>query len=399
MTVRFYLKKTPKGVSVLRVEVRQNENKVSKKLANLNAEHWNVAAKLPLPGCDDYEGLLSEVLTIKQQAVKQRFLRITNPKNAMDFLFEPLLGGQLPGAMDFFSYFNTYINNLELLKKYGNAEINRTAYNKLKAFTPTLYFDQLTPAVLEKFKQFCLIDQLSKTTIHTYLRKYRAVYNQAVKLEGVENNRPFDGVFKDVATRSRRQKNRYLLKDGLLMLKNATTNHPAQQRVIDLALLQFYLGGMDFIDVYHLKRANLVNGRYYYNRIKLGDKGYEIDIKVFPCAMEIINKYADPEDKEYFFSWRKLHSSYRNFRSNQIRRLKKIQEINEIELLPTNQALNTKALRHTFSTIGKFAHIDSDLLRELMGHERNDIDTVYKDKFQEAERDAAHWKIIDLNGD
>ena len=57
---------------------------------------------------------------------------------------------------------------------------------------------------------------------------------------------------------------------------------------------------MDFIDIFHMKRSRLVNGRYYYNRMKLGDKGYEID-------------------------------------------------------------------------------------------------TVYKDKFQERERDASHWKIIDID--
>jgi len=397
MTVRFYLKKTPKGISVLRIEVRQNEKKVSRKIANLNPEHWNAAAKLPLPGCNDYEGLLSEILTIKQQANKQRFLRISDPRVAMDFLFEPLMTGQTVGALNFFGYFDGYIKNLEQLKRYGNAEINLTAYNKLIAFQPVLYFDQITPVFLENFKQSCLVSGLAKTTIHTYLRKYRAVYNHAVKMTDIEDARPFENVFKDIGTRARRQKNRYLLKEGLLRLKNAKTNHPAQQRVIDLALLQFYLGGMDFIDVYHLKRANLVNSRYYYHRLKLGDKGYEVDIKVFDCAMDIINKYQDPEENEYFFPWRKLHSSYRNFRSNQIRRLKKIQEINEIELLPTNQPLNTKAFRHTFSTIGKFAHTDPDLLRELMGHERDDIDTVYKDKFQEKERDAAHWKIIDLD--
>lgn len=51
-------------------------------------------------------------------------------------------------------------------------------------------------------------------------------------------------------------------------------------------------------------------------------------------------------------------------------------------------------MRHTFATLGKFKRIEEDLLRELMGHERNDIDTVYKDKYPEAQMDAAQVKII-----
>jgi hypothetical protein len=31
-----------------------------------------------------------------------------------------------------------------------------------------------------------------------------------------------------------------------------------------------------------------------------------------------------------------------------------------------------------------------------MGHERGDIDTVYKDRYPEAVRDAAHKKIIKI---
>jgi hypothetical protein len=38
-------------------------------------------------------------------------------------------------------------------------------------------------------------------------------------------------------------------------------------------------------------------------------------------------------------------------------------------------------------------------MRELMGHERDDIDTIYKDKYPEAIRDQAHYKIISLNED
>lgn len=54
MTARFYFRDTSKGISVMHLEVRHQHNKSSKKIANLKKEHWNVAAQLPLPGCDAF---------------------------------------------------------------------------------------------------------------------------------------------------------------------------------------------------------------------------------------------------------------------------------------------------------------------------------------------------------
>ena len=52
-------------------------------------------------------------------------------------------------------------------------------------------------------------------------------------------------------------------------------------------------------------------------------------------------------------------------------------------------------MRHSFRTIAKFLFIDVDIVRELMGHERKDIDTIYADKYSEKTRDEAHFKIIE----
>ena len=258
-----------------------------------------------------------------------------------------------------------------------------------------LYFENINTKTMERFKYYLQTQGLKNTSIHNYLRTIRAVYNKAVKIEGVQDNKPFAGVFNDVTVRARRLKNRYMDKKLLGQFRDLELTHPSHQRVVDLSMLQFYLGGMDLIDIYYMERANLVGGRYYYTRKKLGARGYEIDIMVPPQALEIIKRYQG-NDKKYLFDWLKLPAAYRNFRSNQIRRLKSIQQKHDLILLPTNAALNTKTFRHTFATIAKFEHVDPDLIRELMGHERNDIDTVYKDKFLTQERDAAQMKIISL---
>jgi len=56
--------------------------------------------------------------------------------------------------------------------------------------------------------------------------------------------------------------------------------------------------------------------------------------------------------------------------------------------------LGWKLSRHTFANIAKSLFLEVDLIRELMAHERDDIDNYYKDRYPEEVRDKAHWEII-----
>ena len=67
----------------------------------------------------------------------------------------------------------------------------------------------------------------------------------------------------------------------------------------------------------------------------------------------------------------------------------------DIKILPTGGNLSVKVARHTFGNRAKQLMIDTDIIRELMAHERNDVDNFYKDKFSEEVRDQALFKIID----
>jgi hypothetical protein len=57
--------------------------------------------------------------------------------------------------------------------------------------------------------------------------------------------------------------------------------------------------------------------------------------------------------------------------------------------------LAIKVARHTFGNIGKLLMIDDNVLRELMGHQRDTVDNYYKDKYPQTVRDEAHFKIIE----
>jgi integrase len=97
---------------------------------------------------------------------------------------------------------------------------------------------------------------------------------------------------------------------------------------------------------------------------------------------------------KYVFEFRKDIKGYETFRSRYAKNLSKVQEQLEINVMPMGGNLGVKVARHTFATIGKNLMIEADILRELMGHERDEVDNYYKDKFPQKIRDAALFEII-----
>ena len=292
----------------------------------------------------------------------------------------------------FFDFFALYINELKNKGNQGNAESYVNALSQLKKFKRELDFKSIDYNFLNDFKNWRFRIGNSKNTIHTYLRKYRAVYNEAVQRKLINDLKPFEGVFKGVTVRSNRTKKKYLPKKTIVFLEGLKNLPIAQQRAIDLFLLQFYFGGQDLNDIYYLKKDKIINSRVFFSRGKLGDDGYQFDLKITPRAYVIIKKYYASGD--YLFPWRKSHQGYKTFRDNMRRALHTVQNKYNIEIEPLRGKLGSKVARHTFATLGKQLFIESDLLRELMGHERNDVDTIYKDKYPEAVRDEALLKII-----
>ncbi|WP_162558751.1 tyrosine-type recombinase/integrase [Robertkochia solimangrovi] len=135
----------------------------------------------------------------------------------------------------------------------------------------------------------------------------------------------------------------------------------------------------------------------YLKRSKLGAKAYVFDVLLLPEAARILNKYQDKDpESEYVFPWSKNRTRYQTFRSSHNAKLKRIQKNSGLEILPTGGVLTTKVIRHSFATIAKFKHVEPDIIRELMGHERGDIDTAYKDRYPEGVRDSALKEICNL---
>lgn len=395
MKAKLYIR----GEKNLILIIRSNGKHREKKLATINLNYFDRQKMLPLPGHADYEDLLFDLGALKSKMHSLQFSKFNDVGLAMNYLLSAIgVENKVSSDKTYISFFQDLIAQMEKKGKKGNAEIYTTVLTQFLKYKKNVEFAEIDASFFIKYRQYLtdLDINLSVSTIKKYLSTHRAVYNKAVVLGVCEDAKPFVNLFKGLSVRARRHKNRYLDKEMLKKMRDFETTSVRDQRAIDLSLLQYYMCGADLVDVYYMKWNKISRGRYYFERRKLGEKGYEIDIKLFPEAMAIIEKYTENKNGEYIFPWGKGWAQYKTFRDNHLKALKSVQKKLKLELWPVNDNLTTKVIRHTFATMAKFAHYDPDLIKELMGHERNEIDTVYKDLFPQEERDAAQLKIITI---
>jgi len=349
---------------------------------------WDSGLQLPRSTHVDFDSLYPEILNMRAKAAKMDFRKLEDFDQAFEMLQDA--PRKLAGT-NFFTWGNRCVKLLQDQNKDGNAQSYRNSLDALARFEPQLNFEELTPYLLENFKNFCKARGNGNKTIKHYGGALKAIYNRAIRARVAKDLQPFKDFSRDIPTRDRRKKNRYLDLASIRILE--TANLPdAQRRDLDLALLQFYLGGVDLIDIYFLKNSQFARNRVFFERGKMSDIAFEFDLLVPEPAKRIIEKYGGPG--EYVFPWRKDRLGYNTFMNNGRRNLLKVQKLLKIELHPKNENFTFKVMRHSFATLGKYHGIHEDMLREMMGHERSDIDTAYKAKFKEAERDAAQLKIL-----
>ncbi len=392
-TVRIYIteKLTKKGFPI-KLEITNLGKRKRKNIAFSFSRDWDFANELPLKSHPNFIEYYSLIKNIRVLSGSVEFMNMDSIERAFYFLLSK------KKQVDFYVFAEKRIEFMINQGRIGNSMAYKSAVKSLKKFKPELYYNDINANMLEQFKVFLKMKnvKISNSTIRTYLKELRAIYNSCSKLNGLNNNFPFRGLMSDLPVKNKRRKNVYILKSEFKKIRDVKGLSDRFQRVADLVLLRFYLCGLDLVDLYFLKNSQIVNDRLYLSRTKLGERADVFDVKIFKPAKEIINKYSN-ESGEYVFPWRKDRTGYVTFRSNHNRDVSILFKMLKIEVRPLSEKFTTKSVRHSFATIAKFEMIDVDIIRELMGHERNDIDTIYKDLYPEKVRDDAHFKIITLN--
>ncbi|MEQ9262659.1 MAG: site-specific integrase [Owenweeksia sp.] len=356
-------------------------------------EDWNMEAMEPKKSHPRYLFIRKHIRKIKGRI--EDLLDEAYEKDLTKEEFISKLGGQKvekrKKIITFFKFTEQRIKELRDDGKYGSAKAHEAYTNALKLYNNNqdLSFQQVDYNFLNEFKSYKLRNGMSNNSLRVYFTCYAMIYKEAIRRKIISSEHyPFVKGLRPSATRTAK---RNISKKDILKLENATGLQGSRLEARNYYLMMFYLGGMDLVDISNLTIDNISNGRIKYNRTKLESGGLEIDLKIFKKAQEIIDFYHIGSSKSLFpiTSSRDDYDGYTKDYGKVNYNLKALGKELGIEL-----KLTSKTARHTFSTIGKRLYIDREMLKELMGHEGNEVADVYKDRFPQKDRDRDHWKII-----
>ena len=212
--------------------------------------------------------------------------------------------------------YNEYIT---LARKTTTAQLYRYSLKNLMDFAPdidTLRFKDINTAWLRRYQQWMLEQKKMEVNgANVYLRNLRAIFNFALQNEYTKARYPFKSI--DMSTTE--PDKRMIPYDKFLEF----LSFPLEDNRIfyrDMFLLSFYLCGIRPVDLLHVKKSQIEDGRLEYCPEKLNGRT-KLSIKVEPEAWEIIHKY---EGKEYLIDVMEGRKDYKEFCKNWNRALKAI---------------------------------------------------------------------------
>lgn len=169
----------------------------------------------------------------------------------------------------------------------------------LKVSPKDIRFSEFTRDWLERFEKYFL-DR--GTNGHTKMVRLKALYGKAVQRRLADHTRnPFKNPYtnpygydfthlkKLKVKRANPDRIKDLTLDQLQALKAYQPQSEKEAEYMDVWWLSYYMFGVNMIDLCQLKRSDIKNNRWYYNRSKTGH-GLKSGKPILPEAMEIIER-------------------------------------------------------------------------------------------------------------
>ena len=254
-----------------------------------------------------------------------------------------------------------------------------------------LALKDLNEDVVMAYEAWLMDNGVRRNTSSFYMRILRAVYNRAVKKKFVRQAFPFRGVYTGIDKTSKRAVPLSVVKS----IKDIDISHSSSQDLArDMFLMSFYLRGMSFVDLAHLRKSNLHGGYIHYNRSKTHQ---HLQIKVEEAMMKIIDKYKQQtEGSDYLLpilnsTQENEQRQYHNAANRIAYNLKNI-----AKNVGLQGSLTLYVARHSWATIARDNDISVSVISEGLGHDSIATTQIYLDSIQTAEVDKANASIIGL---
>ena len=290
-----------------------------------------------------------------------------------------------------FNYMQAAITRLWKQGQYRTSETYTAALNSFREFRNgvDLYFDDMDSNMLLEYEYHLKAKALSPNTISFYMKRLRAVYNNAVEDGYVENKNPFKKVF----TSSEKTVKRAIPLKFVRKLKDLDLSYsPSKSFARDMFLFSFYTRGMAFVDMAYLQKKNLKDSVLTYRRKKTGQL---LSIRWEDCMESIVNQYSSLSSpfllsiiKEPAGNTRKQYHNALTLINHNLKAIGK-----ELGLtLP----LTMYVARHSWASIARDEGIPISVISEGMGHDSESTTQIYLASLETHVIDKANKKILKL---
>ncbi len=292
--------------------------------------------------------------------------------------------------------FENKIRQLRLAGRAGNAVIYTTAKRFFLKYSERLRFVDITPHWLERFEDWALNTEKTKTTsLSIYVRALRALFNEAIRSGEIPKSAyPFQS----------KDKSGYKIPQGEGTKIALTTKQiqdlanlkltGSKQRCRDMFLLSFYLGGININDLLNLKWKNISNGEVRFIREKTkhtNRSSKNIVVPLIEPAQKIIDTWGNSDKSPDAFVIKhltddmtpeKAHYSIKSFTKQVNKQLGEIAKHESLQIT----GLSTMVARHSFATIMKNSGSPIAFIGEILGHTSTRTTETYLKSFESEQR-------------
>ena len=271
-----------------------------------------------------------------------------------------------------FNFMESMIVTLKQRNQLRTAETYKAALNSFKKFrnNEDVMLDAITSDTMMLYESHLKSRGNTPNTISFYMRILRAVYNNAVDNEVIENRNPFRKVFTGAEKTIKRALNLTTIKK----IKNLDLSlSPKTDFARDMFMMSFYLRGMSFIDMAYLRKTDLENGHMTYRRRKTGQ---QLTIEWTKEMQMILDKYPENPTRYLLPIITKEEGNQRrharNVNESINHHLKKVAE--KVGVL---SPLTMYCARHSWASAAKAKGIPLSVISEGMGHDSEATTQIY----------------------
>jgi len=363
---------------------------------SVKAENWDFDKNQPKRNCPN-KGVIQQIILQKTAEYQNQILdfKLANKDFTTSTLVEKINGPQKAKTVR--ELFDVQIERLRSAKRLNYALTYKYTLSSLLKFNKHLdiHFSDIDISWLKKYENWLRTNDLKPNTIAIYFRTLRTLYNLAIE-EGIVKREYYPFNKFNVAKLSQKTAKRAIRKDDILLIINYKSNgrvSPYCELGIDIFTFSYFMGGINFVDIAHLTKNNIIDNQLSYIRRKTKKL---ITLPLQDKAVELINKYFNVDNPYLFPILNNFHKTEQQ-KVNRVHKViakinKRLKKIGKDLNIPID--LTTYVARHSFATVLKRSGVSTSIISESLGHSSEMVTQIYLDSFENSQIHEAMKNLL-----